>query len=170
MKLLSFVTISLIFFVSVTVLSSCDSSLAVKIDSPQPKGEEVLLTIYRPYGFCWRLRHPYLYLNGIQIMQLQNNGYIQLLLKPGKHHIELKGTWEMQVASVEQTVQAGKEYYYKYDVGCFLGLFPVGFIELYEVPQKVAVSEIEGMTYQPSKVPPIEPKKTDEYLEGEATY
>jgi len=82
--------------------------------APPPANGLALVYLYRPHSPpLWR--SPTIYINNLEIMDLYNQGYTYLYVKPGKYHIKTDWSFDAGAPDLEgdATFKSGKTYYIK---------------------------------------------------------
>ncbi|MDQ6989343.1 MAG: DUF2846 domain-containing protein [Mariprofundaceae bacterium] len=75
--------------------------------------------IYRPSSFIQSANYPDLALDGQEIGQLKNGGYLRFTVPAGEHNLSVTGNvmmWIHRDRNVPLKLEAGKTYFYKLTV------------------------------------------------------
>lgn len=82
-----------------------------------PSSVESRLYVYRPFQFGQSATYPTVSMDGKQIGQLKNSGFLTLVTSPGQHNLGFYGQSRFQWPYAERdypiTTNAGKTSYYK---------------------------------------------------------
>ncbi|MBF0353044.1 MAG: DUF2846 domain-containing protein [SAR324 cluster bacterium] len=144
------------------ILNSCSATGPTFIDAKK-SDSFALIYIYRPNVFCGSARKPDISINDNKILELQNNGYTQIYVKPGDIHIKASGidNTPRLNTSLNINVETYKSYFIRYNVECEIFLFLVEpFAKFQLVEQSINLREISQTHYQPPLIEYVEPAES----------
>ena len=99
--------------------------------------------VYRPSHLTGSARSPSIYIDGVEIARLHNGTYLRFDLAAGQHLITSATYVE---GSPYLKFEAGKEYFFRLKVGSAAkGAVGLAEWKLLEIPQQLAVTEIEKL-------------------------
>ena len=110
---------SLFIVVTLTLLSGCGAGGAKFSGLENPAKDMAQVYIYRPSAFVQSGNFPDVALDGKEIGQLKNGGFLRFNAPAGKHTISLSGNmmqWIHRDANIPVTLKAGETNFYKLTV------------------------------------------------------
>jgi hypothetical protein len=111
---------------SLILFSSC-SLFGTKYSNQKksfPK-DKALLTIYRPWRFAGSVIDPYTCLNNKVVGEFYNGKYYQLILKPGKYHVDHAALFDGPSGNgVYFEAKSGEQYFLRFEASQIVGVDP----------------------------------------------
>ncbi|MBF0353040.1 MAG: DUF2846 domain-containing protein [SAR324 cluster bacterium] len=136
--------------ITATILVSCSATGPLFKESSKVD-DWATVYIYRPRVFCLSARKPDIYINGVKIIELQNNGYTSFRLKPNTNLIESKGLNDSPSMHTKINFELfdTNQYYIEYHIVCNWGIIGMNGYAIFKVKEKiVALPEISQTHYQ----------------------
>ena len=116
---MKFLMRGLLITAALAFLSSCGAGGAKFSGLEKPKESMAQVYIYRPSAFVQSGNFPDVALDGNEIGQLKNGGFLHFNAPAGKHTINLSGNvmqWIHKDANIPVTLKAGETNFYKLTV------------------------------------------------------